>query len=799
MNKGQRIRVSGIVQGVGFRPNVWRLAKGNGIRGAVWNDAEGVLIHAWGGPDSLEEFYRQLRRCPPPLAQIEKIERSALDSDLREPKDFQIIKSGAGMVRTGVAADAASCPECLAETLDPGNRRYRYPFTNCTHCGPRLSIVKAIPYDRGNTSMVSFPLCSECRKEYEDPTDRRFHAQPNACGACGPVAWLEDAKGIRQSLENGCDAILLAAQLIQQGNIVAVKGLGGIHLCCDAANSRAVERLRKRKHRYQKALALMARDLDMVRRFAKVSAEEAQLLGQQSAPIVILDAAGENLPEALVPGQHTLGFMLPYTPLHHLLMLDMQQPVVMTSGNHSEEPQAISNSDARQHLGDIADYFLLHDREIVNRLDDSVQRVMDGKACFLRRARGYAPQPLRLAEEFTDSGKILAMGGELKNTFCLLKDGRAIVSQHIGDLEEVATQDDYRRNLKLYQGLFDHIPDVVAVDSHPDYLSSQFGRLLAEERGVSLIEVHHHHAHIAACMAENRFPMDSSEVLGVALDGLGLGEDGHLWGGEFLSANYHQYERLAHFQNVPMLGAAQAMHEPWRNTFAQLHCTLGWDRVSADYAELDIIRFLNHKPVAVLQAMAEKGLNSPMSSSCGRLFDAVAAAIGICRDRALYEGQAAIELESLAVKEFETQLHHAYPFEYARSKPGVLRWACLWEAILQDLKRGTEPAIIAARFHQGLAQAVAETALYLCEKSKLTVVVLSGGVFQNKLLLERVSEMLRAAGLRVISPLQFPANDGGLALGQAAIAAAHFSAIKSSPSRLLERVQNIGVARVDVL
>lgn len=763
------------MQGVGFRPNVWRLAKENRICGQVWNDAGGVLIHAWGSADALEGFVRQLHHDQPPLAQIEKIERSSLDKNLISPQDFQIIESGAGVVRTGVPADAASCSECLAETLNPGDRRYRYPFTNCTHCGPRLSIIKSIPYDRINTSMAPFQMCPQCRREYEDPADRRFHAQPNACGVCGPVVWLEDAKGLKQSLDNGCDAIQRAAQLIALGSIVAVKGLGGVHLCCDASNGEAVERLRKRKYRYQKALGMMARDLDMVKRFAKVTPEEARVLSQRSAPIVVLDAAGESLPDIIAPGQHTLGFMLPYTPLHHLLMLEMNQPVVMTSGNRSEEPQTTSNSGTRKRLGGIADYFLLHDREIVNRLDDSVQRLMDGKARFLRRARGCAPQSLRLAEGFACSANVLAMGGELKNTFCLLKDGRAIVSQYIGDLEDAATQDDYRHNLELYQTLFDHLPDVVAVDRHQDYLSSQLGRLVADKQGARLIEVYHHHAHIVACMVENNFPIDSPEVLGVALDGLGLGEDGRLWGGEFLRVNYHDFERLAHFQSVPMLGAAQAMHEPWRNTFAQLNSTLGWVRVSTEFANLDIVRFLNTKPVATLKTMADRGLNSPMSSSCGRLFDAVAAAIGVCRDRAMYEGQAAIELESLAAKEFEAQLHHGYPFDYAKSRPGVLRWSSLWEAILEDLQQGIAPAIISARFHQGLAQAVARTASYLCDKHQLKVAVLSGGVFQNRILLESVSDLLRARDICVLSPVLFPANDSGLALGQVAIAAARIS------------------------
>lgn len=771
MNAGVRIRVNGIVQGVGFRPGVWQLARDNGIRGRVWNDAEGVLIHAWGRPKALQAFTQQLYNCQPPLAKVEGVNQTALHKNLKAPEDFQIIESGAGIVRTGIPADAAICAECLAETLDPTNRRYRYPFTNCTHCGPRLSIIKKIPYDRVNTSMFSFPLCPQCREEYENPADRRFHAQPNACGICGPTTWLEDAKGERITLDKQKDAIQRAAELIQRGNIVAIKGIGGVHLCCDASNSHAVKRLRQRKHRYQKALALMARDLDMIRRYAEVTSEDAHLLGQVSAPIVVLHAEGETLPDEIAPGQHTLGFMLPYTPLHHLLMLELEQPVVMTSGNRSEEPQTISNQEARQHLGKIADYLLLHDREIVNRLDDSVMRVMDGKPRILRRARGYAPLPLQLAGGFSASGTILAMGGELKNTFCLLKQGHAVVSQHIGDLEDVATQDDYRYNLKLYQQLFDHSPEIIAVDTHPDYLSTRLGQILAEEQGAELVEVQHHHAHIAACMIENSFPMNSPGVLGIALDGLGLGDDGSLWGGEFLRVNYREFDRLAHFQSVPMLGATQAMREPWRNTFAQLHSAFGWDQVCTDYAALDIIHFLNRKPVAILKTMLDKGLNSPMSSSCGRLFDAVAAAIGVCREQVLHEGQAAIELETLAVKEFEAEEYHAYPTDFTQGDVGVLSWESLWKAILEDIQRGTRPAVISARFHQGLSQAIAQVAGYLCNKNGLNDVVLSGGVFQNKLLLERVSELLRDEGIRVLSPVKYPANDGGLALGQAAIAA----------------------------
>jgi len=768
---GESIRVTGIVQGVGFRPSVWRLANACGVVGRVCNDAEGVLIHAWGSRDSLHELVQRLQADQPPLARIEEILRTALDDSIEPPKGFQIVVSQEGEVRTGIAADAATCPACLAEVLDPANRRFRYPFTNCTHCGPRLSIVRAIPYDRANTSMAAFSMCPRCQSEYENPADRRFHAQPNACDDCGPQVWLEDVDGNRLPASGGSDVIESVAQLISQGSIIAIKGIGGFHLACDATNEAAVDRLRQRKNRYHKAFALMARDIDMVARFAEVSHREAALLCEGAAPIVVLNRAAEALASGVAPGQNTLGFMLPYTPLHHLLMQRMTRPLVMTSGNRSDEPQTIDNRDAQQRLGQIADYYLLHDRDIVNRLDDSVLRVADDKPRFLRRARGYAPQPILLPAGFAEAGNILAMGGELKNTFCLLKEGRAILSQHIGDLKDAVTHKNYRYNLQLYRQLFDYQPSMIVVDKHPNYLSTRLGHAIAEEEGVQLLEVQHHHAHIAACMAESGLPFDAGKVLGVALDGLGYGEDGTFWGGEFLLADYRGIERLAHFQQVPMLGGAQAMHEPWRNTFAQLHSTLGWARVSSDYSDLDIIRFMNSKPLATFQTMAEKGLNSPMTSSCGRLFDAVAAAIGVCRDELSHEGQAAIELESLASSEFCAEAQHGYPCDFTDEEIRTLEWSRLWEALLDDIRHGTEPAKIAARFHQGLAQAVVEMARELCHQKSLNTVVLGGGVFQNRLLLEGITERLRAAGINVLSPVRVPANDGGLALGQAAIAA----------------------------
>ncbi|HEB54957.1 MAG TPA: carbamoyltransferase HypF [Gammaproteobacteria bacterium] len=761
---GERIRVTGIVQGVGFRPNVWRLAHECGLRGQICNDAEGVLIHVWGPRQARDVFLQRLRDEAPPLASIEGIIRMALGAGEEIPADFQIVESREGRVRTGVVADAASCPECLAEVRDPSHRRYRYAFTNCTHCGPRLSIVRAIPYDRANTSMAAFPMCAHCQAEYNDPADRHFHAQPNACPECGPQLWLENGDGDR--LSDG-DAIENAAKLIRAGNIVAIKGLGGIHLACDAGNAEAVNALRQRKQRYHKPLALMARDVDMVKRFAELNDAEALLLNDSTAPIVVLDARGERLAPALAPAQNSLGFMLPYTPLHHLLMQHMKRPIVLTSGNRSDEPQSIDNQEARQRLRRIADYYLLHDRDIVNRLDDSVLRMADGRPRFLRRARGYAPRPILLADGFPSSANILAMGGELKNTFCLLQQGRAILSQHIGDLEDVATYQDYQHMLQLYRQLFDFRPTVIALDRHPNYLSTQWGCALAVEEGLQRVEVQHHHAHIAACMAEQGLPLDTDKVLGVVLDGLGLGEDGTLWGGEFLLADYRGFQRLAHFQPVPMLGGAQAIREPWRNTFAHLLYSLGWERVVEDYAQLEMVDFLNDRPLASLQIMARKGLNSPLASSAGRLFDAVAAALGICRERAAFEGQAAIELEALAAAHFEQQVDFAYDFEYQNN---CLSWAPLWLSLLQDLVDEVAPGMIAARFHHAVANAVVETAASLCHQHKIDTVVLSGGVFQNRLLLARTSFLLRHQGVKVLSPLATPANDGGLSLGQAVIA-----------------------------
>lgn len=763
---GQGIRIRGIVQGVGMRPTVWRLAHECGVRGEVWNDAQGVMIHAWAEQHTLDEFVERLQREAPPLARIDSVECSAL-SERTAAEDFRILHSRDGETHTGVAADAASCPACLAEVSDPNNRRYRYPFTNCTHCGPRLSIIRTVPYDRANTSMSVFPMCPACKAEYDNPADRRFHAQPNACPECGPRVWLEDGEGHPLSPGADEDAVATAARLIREGEIVAIKGIGGIHLACDAGNAETVARLRRNKQRYHKAFALMASDLEMVRRYAAVTESEAALLQESAAPIVILQARGETLPLEIAPGQNSLGFMLPYTPLHHLLMQEMARPIVLTSGNRSDEPQCIDNGDARERLAGIADAFLLHDREIVNRLDDSVTRIADDAPRMLRRARGYAPQPLKLSGDLTGERSILALGAELKNSFCLLLRGEAVLSQHMGDLEDSATYRDYLHNLALYRKLFDFRPDRIVVDRHPNYLSTQFGRRLANEEGIELIEVQHHHAHIVACMAEHAIPREQ-KVLGVALDGLGMGEEGELWGGEFLLSDYVSFKKLAGLQPVAMLGGAQAMREPWRNTLAQLLQLSAGEQLMDRYSDLEIVRFLRQQPLDTLRTMLSKGLNSPLASSAGRLFDAVAAALGICREQAGYEGHAAIELEAVATPYFLAERDSGYSFTW---HDGLLGWEPLWNELFADLQSGVERGRIAARFHHGVAHAVSEVAARLASQHGIEVVALNGGVWQNRLLLEESSRQLRAQGLRVISPQNVPANDGGLSLGQAVIGA----------------------------
>ncbi len=763
----------GRVQGVGLRPAVWRCARDLGLDGEVLNDAEGVLIRVRGDAARLEALIARIEREQPPLARIEAIERRSYGGALGP--GFRIAETMDGPARTQVAPDARICEACAAEILSPVGRRAGYAFANCTHCGPRLSIIQAIPYARAGTTMAGFALCADCAAEHADPADRRFHAEAIACPVCGPALMLTrlDDAPLEPEMA-GQDPIGAAKSLIRRGEILAVKGLGGFQLACDATDPKALERLRRLKRRDAKPFALMAADLDVVRRYCRVGpAEERELTGVRG-PIVLMPADGpQALPEAVAPGLATLGFMLPTTPLHLMLLDGLDRPLVMTSGNLADEPQAILDEDARRRLGAIAGYALVHDRPIANRVDDSVARMMGGRARVIRRARGYAPEPIALPPGFEAAPPILAMGAELKATFCLLKDGGAVLSQHQGDLEHEAAYDDYRRNLGLYARLFDHVPAALACDRHPEYLSAKLARARADAEGLPLAEIQHHHAHVASCLAETGYPLHGAPVLGVTLDGLGWGEDGTIWGGELLLADYRGFARLARLKPVAMPGGAQAVREPWRNLWAHLDAAFG-ARATPLLASLD------GRPLQALAAMRSRGLNAPLASSCGRLFDAVAAAIGVAAGRQAFEGEAAMRLESLAERAHAKGDDPGYPFAFkagADGDPASLDPAPMWSALLEELACGTPAPLIAARFHRGLARALAKAARTLARPSdanrpRFTTVVLSGGCFQNRLLFEDVSDQLLAAGFEVRAHAEVPANDGGLALGQAAIAAA---------------------------
>ena len=783
----ERIRVRGIVQGVGFRPHVWRLARDLGLRGQVQNDAEGVLIEVHGQAQALQEFIFRLERDAPPLARIISVERQTAH-DLRQFDGFHIQSSQSGTSHTDVAPDAATCSACAQEVRDPFARRYRYPFTNCTHCGPRLSILQCVPYDREHTTMAGFAMCAACATEYADPADRRFHAQPIACHVCGPQVHLKRSDGRPHMVDalTMLDETDAALTLIHRGQIVAIKGLGGYQLACDATQAEVVARLRQGKRRERKPFALMARNLDVIRRYVQLSDAEAALLQSPAAPIVLLDRLpvplGKPIADDVAPGLIALGFMLPNTPLHHLLLQRMDRPIVLTSGNQSDEPQAIDDEDAHQRLGGIADYFLQHNRAIARRIDDSVVRMVAGEPRLLRRARGYAPAPMPLPDGFDHVPRVLAYGGELKNTFCLLRDGQAIISPHIGDLQDAAARADYHRAIEDFHHFFAFKPQVLASDLHPAYASTQLATAQSLAQKLPLHASQHHHAHIAACVAENGVPLNAAPVLGVALDGLGYGEDGTFWGGEFLLADYRGYKRIGTFKPVALLGGDAAAREPWRNTYAHIMAQMGWANFAMNYADLELFSFLQRQQRTTLDGMLKQGIHAPLASSCGRLFDAVAAAVGLAREQALYEGQGAIELEAAVdldcLEHEDAELD--YPFAIpllAASKLPYIEPLAMWQALLGDLILQTPLGVIAARFHRGLAKVIVRMIEQLKEKTELQdtpplAVALSGGVFQNRILFERVFQALRAKGITVYAHQQLPSNDGGIALGQAVIAAA---------------------------
>ena len=771
----RRIVIQGIVQGVGFRPFVYGQALQRSLVGFVLNDSSGVTIEVEGTQEALEDFQRALSEETPPLARID-----SLAVELVQPcyeSTFVIAHSQTGTERNAlISPDTATCEDCLRELFDPADRRYHYPFINCTNCGPRFTIVQDVPYDRDKTTMRVFPMCPACQAEYDDPLNRRFHAQPNACPVCGPharlLAWIEDAAD--QALTVGdAEPIVVAAQQLASGAILAIKGLGGYHLACDALNMEAVQRLRQRKHREAKPFALMVPDLETAQRLCQVSDAEAALLTSRRRPIVLLSRRSDcPVAPGVAPAYGTLGIMLPYTPLHHLLLHAFAEHItqgrpavlVMTSGNLSDEPIAYKNDDARQRLATIAAGVLTHDRDIHMRCDDSVVRITAGGEQLFRRSRGYAPEPIPLP--FDLPTPLLACGGHLKNTFCLGKGRQAFVSHHIGDLENLETLTSFREGIEHFQRLFDIHPEAVAYDLHPEYLATKYA---LDMNTPQKIGVQHHHAHIASVLAEQGL---QGPVIGVAADGTGYGTDGAVWGCEIMTADLLGFERLAHLAYVPLPGGEQAVRQPWRMAAVYLAQAYG-----DDFLEMDIpfVRRLDRSKWKLLRQMSTRGINSLPTSSLGRLFDAVAALIGL-RSEVLYEGQAAIELEMLArqqgIREGQAGI---YPFRINMrdQMPATLEVAPMFRAIVSNIQQGVAASQIAARFHCSIAELLATVCSGAREQTGLNVVALSGGVFQNQLLLEQLVRRLEGMAFQVYVNRRVPPNDGGISFGQIAVAAAH--------------------------
>ncbi|MEA2008938.1 MAG: carbamoyltransferase HypF [Chloroflexota bacterium] len=798
--QGLRIHINGIVQGVGFRPFVYGLAISLELAGWVRNTSAGVDIEVEGDETQLRAFSRALSEDAPPLAQIDSLERESYAP--AGFTTFEIVHSRAlpGAFQP-ISPDVSVCDDCLRELFDPSNFRYRYPFINCTNCGPRFTIIKDVPYDRPKTTMSPFPMCPTCAGEYKDPLDRRFHAQPVACPDCGPHVWLEfgDQKTV------GDDAILQVQELLSAGKILAIKGIGGFHLACDAENAQAVALLRERKKRPSKPLALMMPNIETVKHYCHLNAQERDTLTSRERPIVLLaKRADSTISSQIAPGQNTLGVMLPYTPLHYLLFAQGERypapdlpysALVMTSGNWSGEPIVTQNEDAREHLIHIADAFLFHNREIHVHCDDSVTRVANAHPYPLRRSRGYAPSPVLLSAA---APSLLATGAELKNTFCLTKDRYAFLGQHIGNLENYETLRTFERSITHFERLFRAKPEAIACDLHPNYLASNYARERAQRENLPLFEIQHHHAHIAACLAENNYPAEEP-VIGVAFDGTGYGDDGAIWGGEFLIADYGGYHRAYHLDYVPLPGGDKAVREPWRVALATLHVLgLDWNPnlVPVLYAQRLGVDNPDYPPLKILRRQLEEEINTPPTSSAGRLFDAVSALLGVC-EKISYEAQAAIELEALA----DTDEEGLYPFGISSQKTGarpprfelqkprrsqaikdiransfgsknsdIIGIAPAIQAILSDLERGVPVPLISARFHNGLAKMVRDVCRKLRTEHNINTVALSGGVWQNTTLLERAISLLQEDDFNIYTHHKVPANDGGLALGQAVIA-----------------------------
>ncbi len=764
MEVRRHIEVSGIVQGVGFRPYVYRLATGRHLRGTIRNTSAGVTIEVQGPPETVQDFVEHLPSEAPPLARITGF--AVHEVPCSGDQDFRIVHSREGEeVRTLISPDVAICSDCLREMFDPADRRYRYPFINCTNCGPRFTIVRDIPYDRPSTSMAMFPMCPACQAEYADPLNRRFHAQPNACWECGPQVELWDKSGRRIECR---DPIAEAASGLHAGLVVAVKGLGGFHLAVDATNRAAVALLRQRKRRVEKPFAVMVPDWKAAQEFCELDPASQAALESMQRPIVLLrkvllpKKTPSPIPDEVAPFNRYLGIFLPYTPLHYVLLAEGGfKALVMTSGNLSEEPIAIDNREAVTRLSGLADYFLVHNRDILLRCDDSVVRVAGGVTRQLRRSRGFVPVPVFLKDE---QPSVLAVGGELKNTVCLTKGKHAFLSQHIGDLENAESYSFFHEAIRHLERILEIRPEVIAYDLHPGYFSTKWA---LQQIGVPLVGVQHHHAHIASCMAENHL---EGRVIGFALDGTGYGPDGHIWGGEVLVAGYGDFGRVAHFEYVPLPGGEAAIREPWRMAVSYLAHHFGREFLGLS---IPFVKQLDITKTELLLRMIEHKVNSPLTSSCGRLFDGVAALLGI-RNKVNYEAQAAIELEmTISAPEDEA----AYPLELV---PEGDRWLIgtrpLFEALLVDLDRNLPAAAISRRFHNGLVAGFVQLATLLREKTALHRVCLSGGTFHNIYLSQRFEARLSAAGFEVFTQKEVPSGDGGLSLGQALVAAAKLHA-----------------------
>ena len=760
----KRVEIRGVVQGVGFRPFVYRIAQRFAIRGWVLNSSGGAVVEAEGSEAAVEQFLRTLAGELPPLARIDEIEITNLSPSYQP--DFVIRES---IIRLGrfalVPPDVATCADCLREITTADDRRYGYPFTNCTNCGPRYTIIRDVPYDRSSTTMERFRMCSRCQAEYDNPTNRRFHAEANACPQCGPSLALfsgeQLASGSLPRFEAAQDshAILARVQnLLRDGDIVAIKGLGGFHLACDAANDTAVSLLRERKRRSGKAFAIMARNLETAERLCEITETDRSLLASASRPVVLMLRRGTGLPDGVsanvAPGTAMLGVMLPYTPLHHLLFEESPgfDVLVMTSGNVSEEPIVSVNEEAGPRLRNLADHFLFHNRDIQTRVDDSVVQTFEGRQYPMRRSRGFAPAPIDLEMPLRE---ILACGGELKNTLCLTKDHYAILSQHLGDLENLETMEFFRETLGHLQRFFRVSPVAAAHDLHPNYLSTRFA---LEESGLRTIGVQHHHAHIASCMADNGL---RGGVIGVALDGTGYGFDGRIWGGEFLTCSFGSFERRGHLRYVPLAGGDSAIRQPWRSALAYLRAAFGPQATSL---ALPMFEEIPAHRIAVVEMMLSRNVQTIETSSCGRLFDAVASILGL-RHETTYEGQAAIELEMAAA-----QATGHYPFAFIGLDPFEIDMRPAIVALVEDFQARIPVATISARFHYTMARVVADACMRIREAEGLNRVCLSGGTFQNLRLLGQSAEGLRERGFEVFLHQRVPPNDGGLSLGQAVIA-----------------------------